>query len=287
MAENGFAEGLATGMSTDRGFGGGYGYPVMPMYPAYAPYGGGYGGGMGGFGFGGDWLWIIVLFALFGNGGFGGFGGDFGAFPWLLQGQNNTDNNVNAGFNQAATASTLAGIQNSITTGFSNAEVANCNRAIDNLQTAYGNQIASMQQNFAMQQSFDKCCCENRLGLADLKATVISENCADREALSNGIRDIISAQTAGTQRVLDQLCSDKIDAKNEKIAELQRELQMADLKASQIAQNSFIAQGFANEVDQLYNRLSSCPVPSTPVYGRTPIFTCNGGCGCGNVNTNI
>ena len=58
---------------------------------------------------------------------------------------------------------------------------------------------------------------------------------------------------------------------------------MKDLQASQIAQNSFIAQGFANEVDQLYNRLSNCPVPSTPVYGRTPIFTCNNnGCGCGN-----
>ena len=49
-------------------------------------------------------------------------------------------------------------------------------------------------------------------------------------------------------------------------------------------QNTLITQGFANEVDALYNRLNSCPVPSTPVYGKTPIFTCgNGGyagCGC-------
>ena len=36
------------------------------------------------------------------------------------------------------------------------------------------------------------------------------------------------------------------------------------------------------EVDALYNRLSNCPVPSVPVYGRQPIFTCNNGCGCGN-----
>ena len=60
---------------------------------------------------------------------------------------------------------------------------------------------------------------------------------------------------------------------------------MANLSASQTAQNAFIAQGFANEVDQLYNRLNTCPVPTTPVYGRTPIFTCpnngwNNGCGC-------
>ena len=127
------------------------------------------------------------------------------------------------------------------------------------------------------------------MGIANLTSTVLAENCADREALSNGIRDIISNQTASTQRILDQLCQDKIDAKNEKITDLQRELLMKDLQASQIAQNSFIAQGFANEVDQLYNRLSNCPVPSTPVYGRTPIFTCsnNNGCGCNGYATNI
>ena len=96
------------------------------------------------------------------------------------------------------------------------------------------------------------------------------------------MRDIIASQTAGTQRILDQLCNDKIDAKNEKIVELQNQLNMATLRESQIAQNAFIQQGFSNEVDQLYNRLSSCPVPTTPVYGRTPIFTCNGDSGCGN-----
>ena len=57
---------------------------------------------------------------------------------------------------------------------------------------------------------------------------------------------------------------------------------MQSLAASQTAQNAFISQGFANEVDALYNRLNTCPVPTTPVYGRTPIFTCNNnGCGCG------
>ena len=58
---------------------------------------------------------------------------------------------------------------------------------------------------------------------------------------------------------------------------------MANLAASQTAQNAFIAQGLNNEVDQLYNRLSNCPVPTVPVYGRQPIFQCNNntGCGCG------
>ena len=98
------------------------------------------------------------------------------------------------------------------------------------------------------------------------------------------MRDIIASQTAGTQRIIDQLCQDKIDAKNDEIAQLRQQLNMQQLAASQAAQNAFITQGFSNEVDALYNRLNTCPVPSMPVYGRTPIFTCqpqNQGCGCG------
>lgn len=87
---------------------------------------------------------------------------------------------------------------------------------------------------------------------------------------------------------MSKLTQQELDAKNDIIANLRSQLNMADLKASQVSQNAFISQGFANEVDALYNRLNSCPVPTTPVYGRTPIFTCNGnnvggcGCNCGN-----
>lgn len=63
---------------------------------------------------------------------------------------------------------------------------------------------------------------------------------------------------------------------------------MKDLKASQIEQTATLRLGQEAEVDALYNRLSNCPVPSTPVYGRTPIFTCNcnnnNGCGCNGYN---
>ena len=166
-----------------------------------------------------------------------------------------------------------ADMTQTVSNGFFNAEISANNRQMANMNTA-----------FDLSRQLSDASADNRLGIAGLNATILSENCADRQALSEGVRDIITNATANTQKILDTLCQDKIDAKNEKIADLQRELQMADLKASQIAQNSFIAQGFANEVDQLYNRLANCPVPSTPVYGRTPIFTCpaNNGCGCGN-----
>ena len=97
------------------------------------------------------------------------------------------------------------------------------------------------------------------------------------------------------QAILDKLCQleldgvkAQLDAKNDKIADLQRENLMKDLQASQVQQTADLRFSNIDAVDSLYNRLSNCPVPSTPVYGRTPIFTCNQnpGCGCGNVYGN-
>jgi hypothetical protein len=265
----------------------GYAYPVM--------YGNG-GYGNGGF-LGSDGIWAILLFALlFGNGGWGNGGFGFGGngfdngYAWLSNGQKEIMQNTNNGFdtlhlsNQLDTVNSgiyslsnqlcncCADMQQTVSNGFFNAEISANNR-----------QMADMNQNFALSQQLSNASADNRLGIANLNSTILSENCADRAALADGLKDVLINQTANTQRILDQLCNDKIDAKNEKIADLERQLSMKDLQASQIAQNAFISKGFADEVDALYNRLSNCPVPSTPVYGRTPIFTCpnNNGCGCG------
>lgn len=285
---------------TDESNGNGF---YMPVAPAY-------GGGMnnGGFGFGGDWGWIILLLLFAGGGwgnGFGGMGG-FGNmalgydFPWLLNGQNNINANTNSGFRDAMLQDNITSVrdgisglstqlcgccgdmQMAIANGFNSAEIAANGRQMANMQQAFNSQTAITGGLNNISAQLANCCCENRLGIANLGADIARENCADREALNYGVRDIITNQTAGIQRILDQMCNDKIDAKNEKIADLERQLTLASLRESQTAQNAFISQGFANEVDQLYNRLSTCPIPATPVYGRTAIFTCNNnGCGCG------
>lgn len=291
MSENGnglSAADVAAVVDNRNGYGyGGYPYAV-PMY--------GMGGGFGGLGgFGGDWSWLIILFLFAMMGGWGGNGGFGGGnqFPWMLA--NNTDGLVTTGFANANTTSLLGDIQTQLTTGFANAEVAGCNRAMDSMQTAYTNQIASMNQRFAdttalnaqlnaLSAGLQNCCCENRAGIADLKYTVATEACADRAAVSDALRDVIEANTASTQKILDKMCQDKIDAKNERIAELQQQLYMKDLAASQNAQTAAIREGQVAEIDAMYNRLRDCPVPTMPVYGNQPIFTCpnnNTGCGCG------
>ena len=293
---------------------------VMPVAPMYGNNGGGFGNG-----FGGDGWWIILLFVLLGGGnwGMGGFGG-FGNmalgydFPWLLNGQQGINANTNAGFNQAATNAALGDISNAVTSGFGNVQTSLCsgfagvNATVNGAQNAiaqqlYTNQLADLERSFnaqtastagmsAIQAQLAQCCCDNRAATADLKYTVATENCADRTAAAQNTRDIIDAQTRGTQAILDKLCALELDGVKGQLARAQREnvglqnqLNMAALRESQTAQNAFIQQGFSNEVDALYNRLNTCPVPTTPVYGRTPIFTCNQtynpgcGCGCGGV----
>ena len=256
-----------------------------------------YAGAGNNLGFGGDGWWIILLLLFanggWGMGGFGGFGGGFGGmyeFPWLLNGQQNINSNTNAGFQNAMLNDGINGIRD----GINNLSTQLCGCCGD-MQMALANgfagvesganarQIANMQQAFANQTAMNQGFNSVQSGLADIRYTVATENCADRQALNEGVRDIIASQTAGTQRILDQLCQDKIDAKNDTIAQLRQELMYARGQASQIEQTALLRQGQEAEVDALYNRLSNCPVPTTPVYGRTPIFTCNqnNGCGCG------
>jgi hypothetical protein len=285
----------------------GFAYP----YPMY-------GGGFGNSGFGGDssWLWLIIILALFGgwgNNGNGGFGNGFNNdYAWLSNGQKEIMQNTNDGFNTLQLANQLTGINSgvqnlstqlcnccsdinaTVNSGFANAETSANARQMANMQQAFNSQIATMQGFNTLGSQFADCCCENRLANCQTQNIIQNEGNATRFADANNTRDIITNATSNTQAILDKLCQLELDgvkaqveAKNDKIADLQRELSMADLRASQTAQNAFISQGFANEVDALYNRLNNCPVPTTPVYGRTPIFTCNNndcGCGCGNNN---
>ena len=184
---------------------------VMPV----APYGGN--GGFGGFG--GDGWWIILLFLVFGGawgGGFGGFGGG-DIYPWL-----NNSQNINDGFRDQYLMTTVSSIGDSINSGF-----AGLNAAIS-------------QQNFGIQSQLAQCCCDNRLASADLKYTIATENCADRAAIADGLREVISATQAQTQTILDKMCADKIDSKNEQIWMLQNRINA--LESNNYLQNALTAQ---------------------------------------------
>lgn len=248
-------------------------------------------GGWGGFGMGGG-MWPAMMM-----GGMGGFGGGWGIdylYPWL-----NNSQHISDGFRDQNLQTSIAGLQNSVTSGFGDVQlgIAGINQnlcqtgnnvvtAVNGAQNAisqqlYGNEISSLNRSFAEQTANTAGFTAVNSGIADLRYTEATENCATRTAAAQNTRDIIDSQTRGIQTILDKLCALELDSAKREAADLRQQLAMADLRASQTAQNAFISQGFANEVDALYNRLNSCPVPTTPVYGRTPIFTCNQQTGCG------
>lgn len=240
-------------------------------------------------GLGGDngilWLLLFILIGGFGNRGYGN-GGGYGAggiggnelYPWLNQQQN-----INDGFRDQMLNGTINGIQQSVTSGFGDVQNALCNgfagvnAGISNgfMQTQMG-----MLQGFnAVQAQQAQCCCDNQLATANQTAALLAEHCSDRAALSDGVRDIIAANQAGTQRIIDQMCQDKIDAKNEEIASLRQQIQMKDLAASQSAQTAqLLADNFAqtNAIEQYL-----APVPRPAYIVQNP--NCcqpNFGCSC-------
>lgn len=269
----------------------GFCMPVSPMY-----------GGGNGFGFGGDWAWIVLLLLLAGNGGWG-FGGGMGGygnmmlgydFPWLLNGQNGINNNTNEGFRDQMLNNGITSIRDGI--GNLSTQLCDCcgdmQMAIANgfagvEQGANARQIANMQTNFAMQNAVNagfnsvglqlcQASGENRLATANLGADIAREACATRTSDTQNTQVILNAINDGFRLMSDQRYQDKIDAKNDEIAQLRQENLYARGQASQIAQNSTI-------IDGIYNRLNQCPVGTVPVYGEQPIFTCpnNNNCGCG------
>lgn len=265
---------------------------VMPVSPMY-------GNGNGNSGFGGDWGWIVLLLLLgWGNNGngFGNGNGGGNIYPWMNQANVTSEGFQNAMMNDNITeirsgvsnlstqlCNCCGDMQMAVANGFAGVEQGANARQMANMQTAFASQTA-MQQGFnqlASQQA--ECCCENRLASCQTQNIIQNEGNATRFADANNTRDIIDATNRGNQMILDKLCQLELDGFKRENDNLRTQLNMATLRESQTAQNAFIQQGFANEVDQLYNRLNNCPVPTTPVYGRTPIFTCNGqqGCGCG------
>lgn len=204
-----------------------------------------------GFGNGNGW-WIILLFLFlgWGNNGWNGNGGGAGnvggneLYPWME-------------------------LQQNLCNGFANTETSATNR-----------QMAMQQQMFDLSQQFANCCCENRLGIANLGADIAREACADRAAVSDGIRDILANQTMSVQRILDQMCQDKIDAKNEEIANLRQQVNMMNLAASQNLQTAQLLADNAAQTAALEQYLAPVPRPAYVVQNPNCCQQWQG-CGCG------
>lgn len=250
---------------------------------------GGLGNGNGFFGADGAW-WLIILL-LFANNGWGGgfgFGGGGGMMPWMMS--NTTNNDVQRGFDQSAIMGGLNGITSALSSGFANAEISRCNANANVLQALNTNQAATISGMNSLAMALQNCCCENRAGIADLKYVVATENCADRAAVSDGIRDIMAANTANTQAlvnstnagfqsIMDKICQLELDGKNQTISNLQSQLNEANRRASQNDQTAQILASQAAQTAALEQYLRPVPMPAYIVQNPN-CCTQTFGCGC-------
>ena len=195
-----------------------------------------------GFGYGFDGiLWLIVILAIFNGGwGFGGFGGWGG--------------NGGGGFNSPVG-------QGSLTRA--DIDAALSTQGIENGITGIGTQLCngfnSVNSNISnLGYNLQNCCCDLKQGLGEvnynlaaqtniLQNTVNNNGTAIQQALNTGFRDVIDAQNAGTQRIVDMITQDKIQS-------LQTDLQSAQLQLSNQAQTN-----------NIINALRPTPTPAYPV----------------------
>lgn len=238
--------------------------------------------GMGGFG---SWFWVIILFLFFGAGGWGnGWGGNGGT--------NNIDRVVQNGFDQSAVISAINGVNTAVNqlglqicNGFNtigntiNTGIASVNAALNNgfaqaEIAANGRQMNNMTQIFGVQTA-----------IGDVKYAIANEGCVTRNQSMMNTRDVIDAVNNVGQKLMDKACQLELDNYKGQLSTANRQIDALQEEITRLGLANQMQTGFANEVDNLYNRLSNCPVPTTPVYGRTPIFTCNQaqnpGCPCG------
>ena len=262
----------------------------MPVAPAY-----GYGNNGGGFGgFAGDGWWIIVLLLCLGGGWGNGFGNYGGGVPLYSM---NTNNDVQRGFDQSAVINGINGLNTAVngvsqavcnstgtitaamSNGFAQAEIANNSR-----------QMADMNQNFAMQGAMNSgfnalqaqlatCCCDNRLASADLKSTVLSENCADRAALSDALNVVNQNMSNGFQRILDTMCQRQIDDLQRALTAKDTQIAMLGLKADNIANTDRIVANNEVQTAILKQALNPTPVPAYPA--QYPSWN-GSNCNCNN-----
>lgn len=201
-----------------------------------------------GFGWGDGSFWIIILFlfAFMGNGWGNGYNGGTGA-------------EVQRGFDQQAVMTGINGLSTTMANGFAGAEISRCNTQATLLQSL--NDLA---------MGFQNCCCENRAQTADLKYTIASEAAASR-----------ANDQANTQLILDKLCQQEIDALKAQNANLQTQINLANLTSSQAEQTARILADNSAQTQALEQYLNPVPIPAYVVQNPNCCGTnYYNGCGC-------
>lgn len=240
-------------------------------------------GGWGGFGGAGGW-WIILLFLFaFGGWGNGGFGWGNGANGVTSDiGYNFDMHDISSGVRDLAssTANGFYNLNTSLLNGFAGTQSQICNTGFDTIQAINANTLAGLQNTNALQTQINAqsaaqelCCCNTRnditSGFATLNYNLATEACADRAAVTTGVRDVIDNANNNTRQILDFLVQDRITA-------LTTENQALKGQISQSEQNAYLLNALRPVAEPAYIVAN----PYTGNYFGNGLYGYNTGCGC-------
>lgn len=188
---------------------------------------------------GGGWMWMwwiwIILFFFFGWGNEGGPFGNRGNNCSNGSGSNMvgysvpfgasfTDAAVQRGFDNQGVMNKLNGLENGICSlgydilgqfngvGQQIAAFSAQNAAAiaqlgyNNQLIANQNQIADMQRDFAIQQQFAQCCCDQKQQAAQTRYDMATLNCGTNTLIQNVERNVTDAVNGVGNRIIDYLC---------------------------------------------------------------------------------
>lgn len=223
--------------------------PVMPM--GNTDFGGG----------SGMWLFALILLALIGGNGFGGWGNN--GFANAIGYENlATSNEVQRGFDnqnlQAQTRDILSAVTNGTaqTIASSTANATNAINAIKDGNASLIREFGNVETALtALDGNMRNCCCDVKQLIQATSSATDAQIAQNRYEAAMNTASINATTTAQTQKILDALAQDKIEALQNQINALQLQNAVAGVVRY--------------------------PMSTTYSSGGNPFCSC--GCGCNNI----
>ena len=183
-----------------------------------------------GFGGGGAFMWIFALLILAG-GGFGGWNNN--GFANAIGYENlATSNEVQRGFDNQNTMANQREILSAVTNGTAQS-IAATNQTFHDTLGALNDKYSELQRDIAanavslagLAGAQQQCCCDTKMAIQETSAATNAAIAQNRYDAAMNTASINANTTAQTQRILDAIAQNKIEALQGKVNQL--ELQQA------------------------------------------------------------
>lgn len=257
-------------------------------------------GGWGG-GFGMEALIAIVILFLFpmmfgggmwGGGMFGGMGGWGNGGLMAMANGALTRADLCSEFNFNGLENAVRGVTQGLCDGFYAMQNSINGLGMNVMQYSYQAENANSQRQAALMQQLcnlgyqqKDCCCDTQRSIDGVKFTIAQEDCATRNLMQSNTRDLIENQNANARAILDALTAQRLEAKDERIAEQAAKIQALQLSASQAAQNATLMAAMdANKAEILRRSGHDCPSAAYIVQPPTPVSFPTNCCGQASFN---